>query len=245
MGNEWKLWGQSLRGRRHRKKEMMCQDQYACKTADGRLSVALVDGIGTTDVNAKAGKRVAELTVAFFMEQAEHIKESDEYTIAYNLMKRIQRLLDQMSDEYGVHVKELSTTLLGIYIDPGEGRYVAVHLGDGIIAAWDGNQKIRVISKPQTGRKLNETVLTTSDTALGNVRILKAPLGNTKTFVMATDGFYNNWEDRASLNNVFMHSKKDVRIEERTDDQTVIKIQLTGGENKISMEDYQYGVLLG
>jgi hypothetical protein len=149
MGNEWKLWGQSLRGRRHRKKEMMCQDQYACKTADG------------------------------------------------------------------------------------------------IIAAWDGNQKIRVISKPQTGRKLNETVLTTSDTALGNVRILKAPLGNTKTFVMATDGFYNNWEDRASLNNVFMHSKKDVRIEERTDDQTVIKIQLTGGENKISMEDYQYGVLLG
>lgn len=230
MGDEWKLWKQSLRGKRHRKKEMMCQDQYACKKADGRLSVALVDGIGATDVNAKAGKRVAELTAAFFLEQAEHIKKADEYTIAYNLIKQIQRLLDQMSQEYGVNVKELSSTLLEIYIDPQEGRYVAVHLGDGIIAALDEEQKIRIISRPQNGRKLNETVLTTSDTALGNMRILKAPLGNIKTFVIATDGFYNSREDSTSLKNVFMHTKKDVKIEEKTDDQTVIKIQLIGGE---------------
>lgn len=221
---EWKMWVRSLRGTRHRKKGMMNQDQYFCEKRGNQISVVLVDGIGKTDITAKAGKRVSELTATFFHEMSEFIREADEYTIAYNLVRRVQRLLDQMSKEYHVEQRELSSTLLAIYLDPEEDYYVACHLGDGVIAVSEDNQKIHIVFEPQKGVRPNETILTTSDTALGNMRVRRASLGNIKTFVMATDGFYNTRDDKKALKNVFMDATKDDKMEEKMDDQTIIKL---------------------
>lgn len=232
MDRTWEFWVESVKGARHRRKKMKCQDQYSCKMIDGKIAVALVDGIGKTDVNAMAGKRVSEMVVTFLHEYSENIKDAKEYVIAFNLMRQVQRLLDRMSKEYRVDMKELASTLLGIYINPHEDYYVICHLGDGVIASLDFNKNVRIISEPQNGRSMNQTILTTSDAALGNMKIRKSTLGNIDSFVMATDGFYSTREEKNALNRVFMVEKEGDKIEEKIDDQTVIKIFCTERENK-------------
>jgi serine/threonine protein phosphatase PrpC len=221
---KFKIYAKSLRGIRHRIKNMECQDQYAYEKCGGCLSVALVDGVGETDINAIAGKKIAEMVTDFFYKQAENIKYADEFAIAFNLMRQIQRMLDEMSEEYAVNVKELSSTLLGLYIDPQENYYIRYHLGDGVIATWDSDNCMHIVSEPQNGEKINETIVTTSDTALGNIRILKSSLDNVTMFVMATDGFYNSIIDKEALSEVFICKSEDAIMQERVDDQTIVKI---------------------
>ncbi len=218
----WKVSVQSRKGERHKKQLLECQDQYDYQLRESEISMALVDGIGTTDINSMAGKRVARLLSDFLVEYKKEIKNTQPDEIAYNLMLRVQRLIDDMSMEYDVDRKELSSTLLGFYADIEENYYIAVHLGDGVIATYDKAENTEILSEPHNGEYINQTILTTSESALGNIRIDKGTLDDMQGFLIATDGFYNTQGDQKMLEEVFRRPEKDDIMKEKKDDQTVL-----------------------
>ena len=167
----WKVETIRLTGKRHRERGMLCQDNTACRKQDGRQAIALVDGIGQTDVNAEFGKMIAKWMTSFLLENYEEIQKADDQTIAYNLMLRVERILYGGCKEFVVKKEELSSTLLGAAIDQEANSYCLIHLGDGIVAARSKNDKVFILSGPMNGKKSNETILSTSEGAMKYVKI--------------------------------------------------------------------------
>lgn len=221
---KWEIDMEKLAGKRHRKRRMMCQDNTACLAQNCRQAAVLVDGIGQTDVNAKFGQVMADMTAAFLLDYFEEIRKAESREIAYNVMLRIERLISRKGKEYGVDKNELASTLLGVVIDPENDFFCCVHLGDGVIAVQTDQGEYRILSKTVNGRKSNETILTTSECALRAMEIQCGHLNDISGVLLASDGIYNSYPDMEKLKECF--SKRDSRklLVEGTDDQAFVRL---------------------
>lgn len=220
----WDIESKELVGSRHREKGLLCQDSTACQVAEGKLAIALVDAVGTTDTSSKNSREMATLINQFLLEHFDMILTSDENTVSYNFMLQIEQRLSQKSKEYELDKKELASTLMGIVIDPEEGTYCMIHLGDGAIAAQEKSGKVYLLSEPENGRKLTETVLSTSEHALGHLRIHKGNLNKMKGIVLASDGIYKAHYDFEKLEEIFRSENPHDILKEKKDDQAYIKM---------------------
>lgn len=222
----WKGHAKTERGIRHRRNGMECQDYAEMKRTDDRISIALVDGRGDTDVNAKAVKRITKTLNEFMLVFFEEISQMDEKTIAYNLMLQVEREIGEMSKEYEVANEELASTLLAFCIDEKKGKYCAIHLGDGVIALKDNRDTIQPLSMPTNGISSNQTILSTSEDAMSFVKIYRGSIETIKGVMLASDGIYNGREDWKRLGMYFSEKVEDVILEQKVDDQSVITMHV-------------------
>lgn len=220
----WRSESFRLTGKRHRENEIACQDHTASREQPGRYSISLVDGIGKTDINAKFGELMAEYINYFLQNNYEHIRETDEETIAYNLMLNVENILEQKCREFMVNKKELSSTLLGAVVDSETNTFCLIHLGDGVIAGRAKNDQIILLSKPLNGSLSNETVLSTSENALGYVKVRRGSLENIKEIMLVSDGIYNSHSDLDKLRKCFFQNDVHDILRETMDDQSFIKL---------------------
>lgn len=223
----WDIESKELVGSRHREKGLLCQDSTACQVSDGRLSIALVDAVGKTDTSSRNSREMATLINRFLLENFDMILTSDENTVSYNFMLQIEQTLSQKSKEYELDKKELASTLLGIVIDPGKEKYCMLHLGDGVIAVQEESGKVYLLSEPENGRKMTETVLSTSEHALGHLRIHKGNLDKMKGIVLASDGIYKAHYDFKKLEEIFWSENPHDILKEKNDDQAYIKMRMS------------------
>ena len=201
------------KGIRHEKRKMKCQDYVSVRAQKEKISMALLDGRGDSDKNAAAVEKIADILNEFMLIFYDNIFRESQEVVAYNLMLQIQKELSRLSEEMKVEKKELASTLLAYCINAEKKTFCAVHLGDGFI-----------LSRPTNGVKKNETVLSTTKTALKHVKIYRGDLKDTEAILMASDGNYEWNVSQKVLQECFEKVKIKTLIPQ-IDDQAVVVLE--------------------
>lgn len=211
-------------GIRHKKRKMECQDYVNIKPQKEKISMALLDGRGDSDKNAEAVRKMADVLNQFMLVFYDNIFKESEEIVAYNFMLQVQKQLEILSKELETRKKELASTLLTCCVNEEKGTFCAIHLGDGFIATKNNRGGIRILSHPTNGVKKNETVLSTTETALKYVKVYRGELKDTKEILMASDGNYEWNVSKKVLEECFLKVKKKKLVPE-IDDQSVVMLE--------------------
>ncbi|MFQ9514721.1 MAG: protein phosphatase 2C domain-containing protein [Eubacterium sp.] len=187
--NLWNCYMKKKTGKRHQIRKMLCQDRVAYKQSGNRQSIALVDGVGDNDINILAGEKIADAINDFLLNEFDEIMKEKEENVTYTLLIKMQRIIEKLMSEYNFPKEQFSSTILGVCIDLEKELYCAVHLGDGIILFR--NKEIKILSYPTNGLFSNQTVLSTSETAINNIKLYRGELENTREIILISDGVYN------------------------------------------------------
>lgn len=227
MEHQWHYDTYSIPGNLHNRQTIPNQDRYCCLENHSTYCAVLADGSGKTALNSLAGARVTSVLAHYLLKHEHRIRDADQQTVAKNIMLQIQRTLDSFCAEYPVDQKELSSTFLALQVNVIDETYILMHLGDGVAAAGFQDHTIQILSRPENGNRLNQTILTTSETALGNLRIQRGSARSIQSFLLATDGVYNSTHDICILEKIFQNPKMCDTIGSKEDDQSVILLTRT------------------
>ncbi len=221
MDEKWKCYMQSMKGKHHKDRNMLCQDRVAYKEKGSLQSIVLVDGIGDTDINIVAGEKITEYTNDFLLTYFELIMKEKEDNIKEKLLRGIRQIIKNLSREFQISEMEFSSTLLAVCIDGKASKYCAIHLGDGIILKK--TNRIDVLSYPVNGLCPNQTFLTTSQLAFSKMKLFRGDVGCISEFVLLSDGVDNILYDYYQLGDTFecIKANKSV-LTEQEDDQSII-----------------------
>ena len=186
----WLSVGAAVRGFGHEREGLPCQDQVL---ADGAIpaGIALADGAGSAS-HSEQGARCAVETALEALRRADGAAD-----IGLEVIDAIQARLTHLAEEASEHPRAFASTLLAVVVGPG--RFVAVHLGDGVVGISEKGE-LRVLSPPDRGEFANETYFVTGGQARERIRVYTGEAAGVDGFVLMSDGtaasFYDLRADR-------------------------------------------------
>lgn len=183
----WRVVGKSVRGASHESRGENCQDAHGWADRDGRVIMVVADGAGSAPLGglgatiAVAGALEA-LTASTTDLQADVAAERSELVAAaYNALKK----LSDEAERRGVVVHDLACTLIMTAVR--QNSVCAAQIGDGAVVFRNGVEKARLLTSPQRGEFVNETVFLTSQGALEQIEYAAAD-GDVTAVAAFTDG---------------------------------------------------------
>ncbi len=186
MARKWLGAVAAARGRGHISRNIVCQDKVLYAYGDGVSAIALADGAGSATNSQLGAEKSASVIANMLIGSFEEIYGNPSSgAVAEKIMQNIRKGLQQLSDEYGMELKTLASTLLAVAVR-GD-KYIYLHLGDGVIGAFRKNRTF-MASAPANGEFANSTVFTTSDRAEEYMQLGKGVLGDIEGFVLMSDG---------------------------------------------------------
>lgn len=185
----WSIIRCAVQGRGHAADGTPCQDKLHSCTRGDFHAIALADGAGSAAMAHEGAQLAAEYacrTLARLMdstggEGSPPAAAAAEEEIVSGLRQELQGL----AGELGCGLADLASTLLAVAVK--EGRYTALHLGDGVIGCLRGDEA-GVLSEPENGEYANTTFFTTSASAAGHLRIMQGSLDGLRGFLLISDG---------------------------------------------------------
>lgn len=181
----WRSAGAAVQGRSHESKGTVCQDRVWTFSRHLLHVIALADGAGSCPLSHEGAATATKATAKFFQKHiGEMINQSPEI-IGEHLLRYLVRELKSQSGKLNVDFKALSCTLLFVAVYNEE--YISGHIGDGTIAALQGERLI-TLSMPESGEYVNETFFLTSSRAASHFRIEKGALQGIEGFMLMSDG---------------------------------------------------------
>jgi hypothetical protein len=188
MGGALKRWMfacAAVQGRGHQASGDPCQDVVAGRQANGVTALALADGAGSAAHSELGARLVVDETLRFVTERFAAALNGDLAVVRAEIVDALRARLDAEARERSLAVRDLASTLLFVAVT--EDAFVAGHLGDGVIGCeQDGTTK--VLSHPQHGEFLNETVFVTSSSARERLVLERGALASHATFILMSDG---------------------------------------------------------
>lgn len=187
-------------GRSHLSTNTPCQD-YICtyrNASEGLISISLSDGAGSCSLS-HIGSRIIVKTVNTYLVKnfADLINSNDIENKKQNIITEIvKNLQSRVIKDNESSIKPYSGTLLAIVTD-GE-KYIAIHLGDGVIGCIDNNES-KIISAPSNGEFSNTTYFVTDKDAVANLKVFTGDINTINSFILMSDGtqdsLYNKKEN--------------------------------------------------
>ncbi len=176
-------------GKIHRQDNLECQDQV-CHREEGQSQViVLADGTGFSNQNVCCVRDVVQHTADTMLRFSNTKTENlNKETIIKELMEGIVRIISGYMDQWNLPAEELASTLLAFAINHETGKYLFIHLGDGMIIG-KSEKRERIFSYP-TNRNANETFLTTSENLLERMKVRQGDLGDINQVLLCSDGCY-------------------------------------------------------
>ena len=175
-----------LQGQRHHEQNRRCEDYAASFQSGDVVSVAVADGAGTLSDSADGAMIAARTASVYIAENFEKIynsenQEKEKYFIIEAIKYEIERLYQREDFE------SFGSTLL--CVTTKDNRYIAVHLGDGVIGTTNFDKsKKSVFSAPMNGLTKNQTYLTGMKNAYKYLRLYTGHTDDISEFIMFTDG---------------------------------------------------------
>jgi len=160
-----------------------CQDRTFYAGHAGAAAVALADGAGSASHAAAGAACAAQEAAKLLAERFDSLCDSGDEEIRDALLGQLLAALDAEAAGNGCSRGDLASTLLCAALKGG--RYLAAHIGDGVIGCF-GEGKAFVLSKPENGEYLNETVFVTSPHARASLRIYRGE--GADGFLLMSDG---------------------------------------------------------
>lgn len=164
-----KINGVAVSGRRGK----VCQDKIFSLRKNGVVAIALADGAGSANLSDRGAQVAARSLCEKFCDSFNEIITTENSMAAKKMI--LDFVLGNLKDEAErqcCELRDLASTLLGAAYNEEELKVLLVHLGDGMIAGFEEGKSV-LFSGPDNGEHKNETVFTTSQTALQRMRIAR------------------------------------------------------------------------
>ena len=174
-------------GASHLEQGKRCEDVTKTITAEDSVVVSLADGAGSFSKAYEGAMTATEKSSKWLLnnfEWAYSAKESDiKYRLLYNTIRKsiIRKAIKEKSKP-----KEYSSTLLFVAIK--DNRYIAGHIGDGVIGIITIEGDNVVLSEPERGEFANNTYFTTSPRISKHFRLHRGTIDNISSFFLMSDG---------------------------------------------------------
>lgn len=175
-------------GRSHIAASTPCQDYVAARNIRGIGCVALADGAGSranSEVGAHEAVKATLRILSRDFDELYALTSTDYSAVASRVISECRRALDRKAQAFNAEVDTFACTLM--FVAHKDGRYLAGHLGDGIIAMETEEGTIEVLSRPDNGEYVNTTVFITEPDAASRFRIY-AGVHSTPSFAVMSDG---------------------------------------------------------
>ena len=198
---KWKQCGVAVQGKDHIAAGVVCQDNVASAAANGVYAIALSDGGGSrkfSQVGSEFSTRAVSdlLTKRFedFYERLERIKAGGPKAQSLLLALRLE-ILDHVLNALRTQVTaERSLPDFGCTLQFAavkQGRYIAGHVGDGVMAALYQrglSRRVEVLSHPENGDGPNITFFITDHNAKDHLRLMHGECHQLEGILMMSDG---------------------------------------------------------
>ncbi|WDU61416.1 PP2C family serine/threonine-protein phosphatase [Pseudomonas poae] len=178
-----------IAGSSHAKTQTPCQDFVAARRVKGITCIALADGAGSRSRSEEGAKVVVNTMLAYICRHFETLwkmAENNPVTAAEEVISRCMKALQLKAVELECNADDLASTLL--FVAHSHGRYLAAHLGDGLIAMVDSEGQAHVLSLPDNGEFTNTTVFVTDPRAVPRLRIYCGLTQDHAGFMIMSDG---------------------------------------------------------
>ncbi|WP_456279017.1 PP2C family serine/threonine-protein phosphatase [Bacillus sp. AK128] len=182
----WKLANAQVVGRSHLKQQLPCQDYTLSVQTPDMTILVLADGAGSASSSHIGSKTVVHKMINVLQMHFEDMFKEEDHQL---LRKRIIGiLLNELEgiDDFSGNIKDYASTLL--YVAIKGDRYLAGHIGDGVIGLQVAGGNFKVLSNPENGMYANTTYFITSDEAWKFLRLYKGSTEEKTGFILMSDG---------------------------------------------------------
>ena len=186
-------------GREHLRTQMPCQDYVAARESNEVTCISLAKGAGSR-ARSEIGAQVAvTATLAFVCKNFESLWQNMDKHNAKAAQRLVNRCLDAFRRKVaklGGDINDLACTLS--FVAYSRGRYLAGHLGDGVIASVDADGQLLALSHPENGESANTAPLLTDHKAASRLRLYRGQIEATTGFAIMSDGTAQSLYDKSS-----------------------------------------------
>ena len=153
----WHVVGSRVRGLRHERSGVDCEDACIAQVRDDLFVAAVADGAGSAPHSATGARCASETAVAEAGERlrdvspsAPRVREAFEAAFEQTLC-----VLETTARERDLCVRDLATTLVVAVATPG---FVAGYqIGDGAVVVESGEEGLNALTTPDIGEYANQT----------------------------------------------------------------------------------------
>ncbi|MDR9838389.1 PP2C family serine/threonine-protein phosphatase [Herbaspirillum huttiense] len=183
-----KVSGAKVTGRSHEQSGAPCQDYFFCEVRGRSASIALADGAGSREFSQLGAEVVTKQVATFSIRAFDHLYDliSRDAACAQSIIiRRLVAALNSKIKRKKLEISQLASTLL--FVTYHDGRYIAGHLGDGVIAIKD-LQGMQTLSAPHNGEYANVTYFVTDKNSELKIRLFAGTVNSTFSAVLMSDG---------------------------------------------------------
>lgn len=182
----WKSISVCLQGTSHKKSNIPCQDVVKSECLGNGCIIVLSDGAGSCRFSEYGANITCDLILDFFKQDFSYIYDLDCKILQEKIIHRIRTRLGLKAKSLSSNKDELSSTLCFVVVK--DDRFIAGHIGDGIIGAIRDNDECNLISDSERGEFANTTYFTTSHNYHAHFRLYKGDCSHYKSFFIMSDG---------------------------------------------------------
>lgn len=172
----------ALQGQAHEWKGLPCQDVCNGGSLKEKSWLALADGAGSCLYAQEGAKTCVEAVRALLWRFRGGWRENSAKDLLCALLGALRKTAERLHCE----IWDLSSTLLAVQAFGG--RYIALHLGDGVLGAFHADGSVSVLSAPDNGGFANQTTFVTTSDAVYHLRLYSGELGDIEGFLAMSDG---------------------------------------------------------
>lgn len=198
---KWKQCGIAVQGKDHIGAGVPCQDNVAVAHANGVHAVALSDGGGSRRFSQIGSEHSTRAVCALLVERFDDFytrmeKIEKGHPKAEKMLLRLRlEILDAVMEALRAQVTperalpDFGCTLQFAAVK--DGRYIAGHVGDGVIAALYQrglDRRVEVLSHPENGGGPNITFFVTDHNAKDHLRLTHGECRQLEGILMMSDG---------------------------------------------------------
>lgn len=178
-------------GTYHKQHGIENQDAIKVGMKDDYFFCAISDGCGSSKYAKQAADCTIEYIESFFNKHCSDFFKNDKKNICKKMIFGIQDSLRKKAMQLGINLSEMKCTLVMMIIDTKYQNATIIHIGDGIVAKIS-NGNNRILSYPENGATKNYTYVVNSPNVLNHLRIKSLKIASSDTFIVASDGLYEN-----------------------------------------------------
>ena len=185
---EIRLAAVAVKGTSHIFSEVPCQDYAGCVKKNSVGVLALSDGAGSCFRSQETAEQVVQWTLNQLSENFDELYElaaSDLEEMKRRIVQEIQRVLE----ESDVEPADGYCTLLFFCVNE-DGRWLAGHIGDGVILIQEAEASMQILSEPENGEYKNETFFINEpeEKAVAHLRIYMGNANLPFRVLLSSDG---------------------------------------------------------
>ncbi|MHC8296109.1 PP2C family serine/threonine-protein phosphatase [Pseudomonas sp. LB3P58] len=186
-------------GREHLRTQTPCQDYVAARESNEVTCISLAVGAGSRAKSDIGAQVAVTATLAFVCKNFESLWQNMDKHNAKAAQRLVNRCLDafrRKAAKLGGDINDLACTLS--FVAYSQGRYLAGHLGDGVIASVDADGQLQALSHPENGESANTAPLLTDHKAASRLRLYRGQIEATTGFAIMSDGTAQSLYDKSS-----------------------------------------------